>query len=59
MEYTVKLEGLELFLYLKNRFKYTSSEAIESMVKNNHDISFLDKLPYIVQKSRQDLEPRL
>lgn len=48
MEYTVKLEGLELFLYLKNRFKYTSSEAIESMVKNNHDISFLDKLPYIV-----------
>ena len=45
MEYTVKLEGLELFLYLKNRFKYTSSEAIEVMVKNNHDISFLDKLP--------------
>ena len=44
-EFTVKLKGFQLFLYLKKRFEYTNSQAIKNMVKHNQDISFLDKLP--------------
>ena len=43
-EFTVKLEGFQLFLYLKKRFEYTNSQANKNMVKHNQDISFLDKL---------------
>ena len=50
-EFTVKLEGSELFLYLKKRFEYTSSQAIKNMVENNQDISFLDKyLDYLISR---------
>ena len=37
-----QIEGLELFLYFITRFKYSPSEAIDSMTKHNQDMSFLD-----------------
>jgi len=42
MEFTIKLEGIELFKYLKERFEYSNSKAILTMVDNDQDISFLD-----------------
>ena len=40
--YTVKLEGLTLYLYLIKRFEYSPSEALEVMKERNQDLSFLD-----------------
>ena len=48
MEFTVKIEGIELFKYLKERFGYSNSKAILSMVDNNQDITFLDNSSFSV-----------
>jgi len=49
MEFTVKLEGIELFKYLKERFEYSNSKAILTMVDNNQDITFLDNSSFSVE----------
>tara|TARA_R110002020_G_scaffold466858_1_gene689892 strand:+ start:570 stop:797 length:228 start_codon:yes stop_codon:yes gene_type:complete len=49
MEFTIKLEGLELFKYLKERFEYSNSKAILTMVDNNQDITFLDNSSFSIE----------
>jgi len=49
MEFTVKIEGIELFKYLKERFGYSNSKAILTMVENDQDISFLDNSSFSVE----------
>ena len=49
MEFTVKIEGIELFKYLKERFGYSNSKAILTMVDNNQDISFFDNSSFSVE----------
>tara|TARA_Y100000310_G_C20016023_1_gene505177 strand:+ start:254 stop:487 length:234 start_codon:yes stop_codon:yes gene_type:complete len=49
MEFTVKLEGIKLFKYLKERFGYSNSKAILTMVENDQDISFLDNSSFSVE----------
>ena len=48
MEFTVKIEGIELFKYLKERFGYSNSKAILNMVENDQDITFLDNSSFSV-----------
>ena len=38
----MKLEGLNLYLYLITRFEYSPSKALEVMKERNQDLSFLD-----------------
>ena len=49
MEFTVKIEGIELFKYLKERFGYSNSKAILNMVENDQDITFLDNSSFSVE----------
>ena len=37
-----QIDNLELYKYLMRRFNMTTGEAIQTMIKNNQDTSFLN-----------------
>ena len=41
---TRKIEGLELLYHLVKNAKMTYKQAVNEMIKNNQDMSFLDEL---------------
>ena len=53
MSRTVQLKGLDLFVYLMERFNSTPEEALQTMKDHNQDVTAVEKVISMAKQQQQ------
>ena len=56
MSNTVQLEGLDLFMFLMERFKMTPEEALEEMKEHNQDVKHAEMFVKLYKKTPNEAD---